>query len=638
MRILKLDVTHELIGSKALNLKVIERSGCKVPMTYVLFNERISTKLIEQQKSNIMQDIHENLVEDRLYAVRSAKGIEDSINNSFAGIFHSVLNVKKKNIYEALVEVAKSYDNKMYKSKEEFKDTLVIDYSKNIKDAILIQEMINPAYSGVLFTRNPVNDKDEMIIEMVEGLGSQLDQEGIDPIRIYYEHGNLQYEESIASDDLVWINQVFKEALKVQKLFSGAIDCEWVYDGNDIYWLQVRPVTALSENHFFETIDSDKHKNLILKPFAFDLYMHARVNAWLNIAKSIDSNINTSEVNIVQSFYYRPYFEVNVIQAILIDLGLKSKEDKLLKSFDSGTFRERFSFTHKAFFHFVGWIEYILNNEKVKLSAMSSLVQLEDGVEFISQQLTRIASDNPTSYDYLDIYDKIKGNLIKLEETKIILELSHKRNSGFVKEMEYIISIHQKIEAVIAKFMRYFGKYLKENDMLQEAKDLVYVERDFLNRIIIREIILVDSIRIINHHKKRFMKHLKSELPNEIIGIEPPILFEEKVNRRCLFGVPMSKGRIKGRIRHITIDDEMDDIQKDEIVIIPYSDMVFEPVLNQAAGLMLKTGGILSHIAILARERNLPAITSVKGIDSVKEGDYVAIDCYVGEVIIYDGN
>jgi len=633
MKVLKLEVTHELIGSKALNLKVIERSGCKVPETFVLFNERINSKLIERSKGNIKRDVEEYLSEDKLYAVRSAKGIEDSQDNSFAGIFRSVLNVKKKNVFSALTEVAKSYDNVVFRSKEQSYNILAIDHSRDIKDAILIQEMIKPMYSGVLFSRNPVNNEDEMLIEMVEGLGDQLDQEGIDPLKASSKKGRLTFDDRLGERDTSWINRVFKEALKVRKQFGGAIDCEWVYDGDDIYWLQVRPVTALSSIKVFENSIAKDYMPELMKPLEFDVITSTTVKAWLKLAHEIDDDINIDNKSIVRSFYYRPYFNHKVIRSILDEMGLDPSDVEILVQFDGENFKSSFTILAKAFFHFGGWVDFFINRRKRIHHAFEEITKYQENVKVLRTQL----QNDKDKEVFMSIYFKLKEVYLESEYLNILLKIgylnSHKK---YKKEFEIIKGVKEECFKCIQECGSKFGAYLVELGYIDEVEDLFFINEDLLVEIIQKDPDIEETMSYVTKHKALFEDHKESVLPKVIYGEENPMLNSDLLNKQIVTGITMSTGRTKGIVRIITIDDEMDAIKPGDIVIIPFADMVFEPVLANASGLILKTGGILSHLAILAREHHIPAVTSVAEIDKLVEGMLVAIDGYSGEIFILD--
>ncbi len=631
MKILKLDVTHELIGSKALNLKVIERSGCKVPETFVLFNDRINSKLVERNKGNIMRDVETYLSEDKLYAVRSAKGIEDSQDDSFAGIFRSVLNVKKKNVYSALIEVAKSYDNVVFKSKEQSYNILAIDHSRDIKDAILIQEMITPMYSGVLFSRNPVNNVDEMMLEMVKGLGDQLDQEGIETYRASYSKGILTFDDRLIPSDASWLNQVFKEALKVRKQFGGAIDCEWVYDGADIFWLQVRPVTALSSIEVFENAIGQDYLPTLMKPLEFDLITSTTVKAWLKLAHEIDDDINIDDKSIVRSFLYRPYFNHEVIRQLLDEMGLDPNDVEVLVQFDGKTFKSSFTVVAKAFFHLSGWVEFFINRRKRIAKTFEELHIYKKNMKALRSQL----HNDKHKEVFINIYYKLKELYLESEYLNILIRVGPlSSRKKFDKELKFIKETKEECLMCIHECGFKFGDYLVELGYIEDKSDLLFIEEDLLVEMIQKDPKEVDIMTHVNEHKRLFHKHENSVLPKIIYGEEQPFLNAEKENALIVKGIPMSKGRWKGRVTIISIDDDMDMIQQGDIVVLPFADMVFEPVLARAGGLLLKTGGILSHLAILSREHQIPAITAVDDISQLLDGMEVAIDGYSGEIIM----
>ena len=57
--------------------------------------------------------------------------------------------------------------------------------------AVVVQEMVNGELSGVMFTRNPINNENEIVIEFVPGLGETLVQGEITPSQVIAD--NSQY-------------------------------------------------------------------------------------------------------------------------------------------------------------------------------------------------------------------------------------------------------------------------------------------------------------------------------------------------------------------------------------------------------------------------------------------------------------
>ena len=85
------------------------------------------------------------------YAIRSSSNLEDRKLNSFAGQFDTYLNVVPKKINKKVQACFNSINNKNvddYLKKQNIK-------TKDIKMDVIIQEMVNAKYSGIIFTSNP---------------------------------------------------------------------------------------------------------------------------------------------------------------------------------------------------------------------------------------------------------------------------------------------------------------------------------------------------------------------------------------------------------------------------------------------------------------------------------------------------
>ena len=42
------------------------------------------------------------------------------------------------------------------------------------------------------------------------------------------------------------LQRVLSDTRRMHELYGGPIDAEWVFDGTDVYWVQVRPITSLN--------------------------------------------------------------------------------------------------------------------------------------------------------------------------------------------------------------------------------------------------------------------------------------------------------------------------------------------------------------------------------------------------------
>jgi pyruvate,water dikinase len=103
-----------------------------------------------------------------------------------------------------------------------------------------------------------------------------------------------------------------------------------------------------------------------------------------------------------------------------------------------------------------------------------------------------------------------------------------------------------------------------------------------------------------------------------------------------LTGISGSAGVVEGRAR-IVRDPSLAprDLSRSDILIVPFTDVGWTPLLAGIGGIVAETGGQLSHTAIVAREYGLPAVVSVKrATQRVREGQWILVDGAQGRVYL----
>ncbi|KMW70309.1 PEP-utilizing enzyme, partial [Limnoraphis robusta] len=76
------------------------------------------------------------------------------------------------------------------------------------------------------------------------------------------------------------------------------------------------------------------------------------------------------------------------------------------------------------------------------------------------------------------------------------------------------------------------------------------------------------------------------------------------------------------------------------ILVVPYTDAGWAPLLINAQAIISEVGGQLSHGAIIAREYGIPAVMNIpNAISRFKNGQRVRVDGYQGtvEILTEDG-
>ncbi|WP_308466628.1 PEP/pyruvate-binding domain-containing protein [Rathayibacter soli] len=98
-------------------------------------------------------------------------------------------------------------------------------------------------------------------------------------------------------------------------------------------------------------------------------------------------------------------------------------------------------------------------------------------------------------------------------------------------------------------------------------------------------------------------------------------------------GTPACAGRATGTVRVISGPDEFGSLRPGEILVCPYTNPAWTPLFQSAAAVVVDTGGIGSHAAIVAREIGIPAIMGTgEGTRTLRTGQRVTVDGGAGVV------
>jgi phosphohistidine swiveling domain-containing protein len=101
----------------------------------------------------------------------------------------------------------------------------------------------------------------------------------------------------------------------------------------------------------------------------------------------------------------------------------------------------------------------------------------------------------------------------------------------------------------------------------------------------------------------------------------------------CWHGVAVGAGIASGPARCIRDPDQGGRLAPGDILVAPSTDPAWTPLFLKAGGLVMETGGYLSHGAIVAREFGIPAVANLPGIlDTLADGAPLEVDGQRGTV------
>jgi pyruvate, water dikinase len=254
-------------GGKAAQLASATRSGLPVPAGVALpvgFVDAVAAgdREARQQLRAIFATLPAPV------AARSSAVGEDSEQASFAGQHLTRLNLLSEP--ELVDAVCAIWDSARSPSALVYRERLGLPREPRM--AVVVQELVDADSAGVLFSRNPLDGSDELVIEAAWGLGEAVVAGLVTPdrfrlsrdggvveriaalkdvaLRIDPEGGTRQTDvpdelaRALCLDD-DQLAALYDLALRCDEVFGGSHDLEWAFASGRLYLLQRRTLTAI---------------------------------------------------------------------------------------------------------------------------------------------------------------------------------------------------------------------------------------------------------------------------------------------------------------------------------------------------------------------------------------------------------
>lgn len=289
---------HQLSAQKITNQDQISKIGQSIR---VLIEEIEIPREIEAEITDHLAKIGS----EQAYAIRSSATAEDLPTASFAGQHDTYLNIIGKT--EILKHIKKCWASLftdraiVYRIQNNFAHT-------DVQLSVVIQQMIFPSASGILFTADPITgNRKTLSIDASFGLGEAL-VSGLVSADVYKVQENTIIEKNIATKKLAiysiktggtetkslsadqQTNQTItdRQILQLEQLgrsieayFGKPQDIEWCLADDQFYIVQSRPITTLfpvpkeadKENHVYLSVGHQQMMTDPIKPLGLAFYL-----------------------------------------------------------------------------------------------------------------------------------------------------------------------------------------------------------------------------------------------------------------------------------------------------------------------------------------------------------------------------
>lgn len=189
----------------------------------------------------------------------------------------------------------------------------------------------------------------------------------------------------------------------------------------------------------------------------------------------------------------------------------------------------------------------------------------------------------------------------------------------------------------IRRILLELGHHLASRGLLDREDDIFYLTYDEARHLIEGRSTAHPAREWVRERRETVAADAEIELPEIICGdtvrVQPIALAD---GQSCLVGIAGSSGVAEGAAR-VIFDPASAPARLDrsDILVVPFTDVGWTPLLSGVAGIVAETGGQLSHTSIVAREYGLPAVVNVKkATHLIKDGQRVTVDGNNGRVYL----
>ncbi|KIX13085.1 PEP/pyruvate-binding domain-containing protein [Dethiosulfatarculus sandiegensis] len=605
--------------------------------------------------------------------VRSSSLAEDSSQTSFAGLHESYINlVGKKEIIQHIKLVwASLWSDRALLYRRE----LGLDPFESAM-GVVVQEMVFGDSSGVSFSMNPVNPK-QGSVEAVYGLNQGLVDGTIEPDHWELDRANSQIVEhrpakrtkalkaqkqGVAAQALNKIQQkipplndqevqeVYDFSRQMEKIFQSPQDMEWTIRLKQIYILQSRSITTITDEHderkrylsLKRSLDNLKSLKLVIeKQLIPDMEAQAKKLNKFYLTQLTDQDL-VREIKKRQEIVRQrvgDYWEYCIPFAHGMRLFGQVYNDRMNPNdpYEFMKLLENSGLVSVKRNQRLSQIGKSIRQKKEIALALERNEDFDQWPEFTDLLDEFIESYGKTSWGGLNMgmtRQKLARLAAKFETPK---DTKSKPNQGRMRKV-FLESFEpeQREEAQDILEIGIASYRLRDDDNIFLGK----VEGELTRALDEGFIRLEEKWGKLDHRPgpEEICKALTNQIKPQISSIKdqktkPTTSLKEKP--RQLVGQPASPGIAVGRARIVSTPQDLYDFKKNEILICDAIDPNMTLVVPLAAGIVERRGGMLIHGAIIAREQNIPCVTGVPEAASlIKTGESVCVDGYLGIVIV----
>ncbi|MFB0536525.1 MAG: DUF116 domain-containing protein [Anaerolineae bacterium] len=206
---------------------------------------------------------------------------------------------------------------------------------------------------------------------------------------------------------------------------------------------------------------------------------------------------------------------------------------------------------------------------------------------------------------------------------KILLDYTHRYMTFRENQRFYLDMIFLRWRRVFLEI----GRRFRERELISTAEDVFFLRLDEIVQVIRQGVDKALVAEWIAMRKEEYASYGQGLPPTFVRGGMGFEAFDIPPGGTRLRGLGVSPGYVTARARVISDLAQSHLLEPGEILVAVNADPGWTPLFVTAGGVVLETGGMLSHGAIVSREYGIPAVTGVRhATRQLHSGQCITVD------------
>lgn len=593
-----------LVGGKAASLGEMIKAGVNVPPGFVILAKVHTRGMTPQLAKEIVEAFDQRGL--KRVAVRSSAIAEDSSAASWAGQLETYLNVTRDGLVEAVKKCWASIGSEHAQAYGSHHGVSQAEQAV----AVVVQAMVDSDVSGVMFTVNPVtNDKNEIVIESVYGLGELIVQGAVTPENVVinkndgstiahspgrqqkmlvYKNGKNQEiavpKAKLGQSNLKpgQISELNRVAKRIEHHYGHPQDIEWAIEGNKLYIVQSRPITTFIEAEETPTFTFEK--------------LFTR-----------EESLMVSEIQYTEFVKWLAQITPDFIPPLACRIRRGLLETWLCRESTQ-------KYVDDIYRHNSNGKDYLEQNIKQYKELVAKMAKFERH---------DAAKTLPELKEYLDLFGQI---MIPLH---VIFFTPFREDTP-----KPLFDLAMKVRGEDAVF--------DTSDLyIRDSLACIYPECNGIETLIGLKDLDGPDPKKLKTRENNFVWAEKRYLSMDFDTFQEKypaynfLIDEVDPSQKVITGTIAFKGRVKGEAQVITRKKDVAGFKDGNVLVAPMTTPHYLPAMKKAKAFVTDEGGVTCHAAIVSRELKTPCIIGTKiATEVLSNGDLVEVDANNGKVII----